>query len=111
MKDESTQTKWISVREAAALMQIGHREALRRLGRLNVELEGRLLRKIGDKKMPSGVQASKFLVNILVLKQSMEPDPEALTRDVDELRVALALTNQKLEALRKSVRGLLRKQH
>jgi hypothetical protein len=102
-------TEWITVAVAASLMGVCKRQALRLLGRRNTEFGGRLLRKIGDKKMPRGTQASKFLVSTVVLGEAMRPELEASARDLESLRIELMLTNEKLEALRKAVRPLLRR--
>lgn len=93
---------------AASRMGVGHRQALRLLARRNVEMGGRLLRKVGDKRMPRGVQASKWLVSTEVFHELMRPMPAATERDIADLRAELVLITQKLEALRKAVRPLLR---
>jgi hypothetical protein len=100
--------EWITVAQAAVLMKLGKRGALQRLGRLNAQWGGHLLKKIGDKQMPGRVQASKYLVSVEVLRRSMLPTSEATEREIDALKVALATTDEKLEALRKAVRPLLR---
>lgn len=94
---------------AASRMGVGHRQALRLLARRNEEVGGRLLRSVGDKRMPRGVQASKWLVSTEVFHEIMRPVPAATERDIAELRAELVLTNEKLQALRKAVRPLLRK--
>jgi hypothetical protein len=101
-------TEWITVAAAASLMGVGHRQALRLLVKRNVLSGGRLLRKIGDKRMPRGVQPSKYLVSTEVFHAEMQPVLEASARDIDDLRAELVLINQKLDALRKVVRPLLR---
>lgn len=101
-------TAWITVAAAAALMGVGHRQALRLLVRRDALSGGRLLRRIGDKRMPRGVQASKYLVSTEVFYAEMQPVPEASARDIDTLRAEQVLINEKLDALRKAVRPLLR---
>jgi hypothetical protein len=97
---------WITIAEAATLMGLGKRGASKRLVALNRRLEGRLLRKIGDKVMPHGKQASKYLVSVDVLRHAvLESDAE---RERDDLRAELTEVSAKLEALRRSVRPLLR---
>lgn len=100
--------EWITVAAAASLMGVGKRQALRLLVRRNALAGGRLLRTIGDKRMPSGLQASKYLVSTEVLHAEMRPEPEASARDIDALRAEVVLINGKLEALRKVVRELRR---
>jgi hypothetical protein len=99
---------WITVAVAASRMGVGHRQALRLLARRNIEVGGRLLRKVGDKCMPRGVQASKWLVSTEVFQELMRPTPAPSERDIADLRAELVLTREKLEALRKAVRPLLR---
>lgn len=89
-------------------MGVGHRQALRLLARRNVQVGGRLLRSVGDKRMPRGVQASKWLVSTEVFGEVMRPAPAATERDIAELRAELVLISEKLQALRKAVRPLLR---
>jgi hypothetical protein len=89
-------------------MGVGKRQALRLLVRRNALAGGRLLRTIGDKRMPRGLQASKYLVSTEVLHAEMRPEPEASARDIDALRAEVVLINGKLEALRKVVRDLRR---
>jgi hypothetical protein len=98
--------EWISVANAAALMGVCKRQALRVLARRNVELEGRLLRRLGDKRMPSGVQASKYLVSVAVLREAMRPDDAV--RDIERLGLEIMLLRQQLEVIRRVVRSLLR---
>ena len=89
-------------------MGVGHRQALRLLARRNVEVGGRLLRKVGEKRMPQGAQASKWLVSTEVFQELMRPTPAPSERDIADLRAELVLITQKIEALRKAVRPLLR---
>jgi hypothetical protein len=103
-------TEWVSVAVAASLMGLCKRQALRRLRRLDVELGGRLLRSIGDKRMPSGRQASKFLVNTAALREALQPSATDLQRDFERLRLEQALTAQRLEALLRRLRPMLRRQ-
>jgi len=99
---------WITVAVAASRMGVGHRQALRLLARRNLEVGGRLLRKLGDKRMPGRVQASKWLVSTEVFHELMRPTPAPSERDIANLRAEVVLINEKLEALRKAVRPLLR---
>lgn len=97
---------WITVAHAASLMGVCKRQALRRLVRRDAELDGRLLRRLGDKRMPSGLQASKYLVSVVMLRESMRP--ELVERDVESLRLEVAMLRQKLSALCRDVRPFLR---
>jgi hypothetical protein len=101
--------KWVTVAVAAKLMGLGKRGALKRLVKLDAELEGRLLKSIGVKAMPKGAQASKYLVCLPVLREAMEPELEDHSRALAEVRAELSLVSQKLEALRKAVKPLLDK--
>jgi len=100
---------WVSVAVAAALMGVCKRQALRRLRRLDVELYGRLLRSIGSKRMPRGRQASKYLVCIAVLREALAGPPSDVQRDFERLRLEQLLIAEKLEALCRRVRPLLRR--
>ena len=103
-------TEWVSVAAAAALMGLCKRQALRRLRRLDGELGGgRLLRSIGDKRMPRGLQASKLLVNTAALRAALEPSATELERDIERLRLEQVLTAQRLDALCRRLRPLLRR--
>ena len=73
---------------------------------MNAAAGGRLLRSIGTKRMPGGLQASKYLVSTEVFLQSMRPQQSDTERDVEYLRVELMLTKQKVEALRARLREL-----
>lgn len=95
--------EWISVAAAAGLMGLCKRQALRLLVRRNAELEGRLLRPIGEKRMPDGVQASKYLVSVTVLRESLRPDDAA--RDLESIRLEVAMMRQQLTALWRIVRS------
>lgn len=103
------QTEWVSVAVAASLMGLCKRQALRRLRRLDGELGGRLLRSIGRKRMPCGIQASKWLVNTAALREALQPSATDLERDFERLRLEQALTAQRLEALVRRLRPLLRR--
>jgi hypothetical protein len=97
---------WITVAHAAALLGVSKRQALRRLVRRDAELGGRLLRRLGDKRMPRGVQASKYLVSVAMLSESMRPD--LAERDFVSLRLEVAMLRQQLAALCRDVRPILR---
>lgn len=90
-------------------MGVCKRQALRRLARKNAECGGRLLRPIGDKRMPGGVQASKYLVSAVVLREAMRTEPSDGQRDIEALRLEQVLIVAKVEALRKLVRQLARR--
>jgi hypothetical protein len=98
--------EWISVANAAALMGVCKRQALRRLARSDAEFGGRLLRRLGDKRMPRGVQASKYLVSVAVLRVAMHADEGE--RDIETLRLEVIVLRQQLTALRRAVLRLLR---
>lgn len=98
--------EWISVAHAASLMGVCHRQALRLLGRLNLELDGRLMRSVGDKRMPGGVQASKYLVSVTILREAMRPNCAA--RDFEALKLEVVMLRQQLTAIRRAVSTLLR---
>lgn len=98
--------EWISVAHAASLMGVCKRQALRLLVRRDAELDGRLLRRLGDKRMPWGVQASKYLVSVTMLRESMRPD--ITERDVESWKLEVALLRQQLAALRRAVNRFLR---
>lgn len=102
--------RWATVAVAAGLMKIGKRGALKRLRKLDAELDGRLLKAIGAKAMPKGTQASKYLVCLPVLREAMEPETEDRERELAELRAELSLVREKVEALRRAVKPLLAKQ-
>jgi hypothetical protein len=89
-------------------MGLCKRQALRRLRRLDGELGGRLLRAIGDKRMPAGLQASKLLVNTAALREALQPHATDVQRDIERLRLEQLLTAQRLEALCRRLRPLLR---
>lgn len=90
--------------QAATLMGLSKRQALRRLARRNAELGGRLLRQVGDKRMPGGRRPSKYLVSTEVLLQSLRPERSNAEQDIDALRVEIAVMSQKLAALRSALR-------
>jgi hypothetical protein len=98
--------EWISVACAASMMGVCHRQALRLLTRRNAELEGRLLRRVGEKRMPGGVQASKYLVSLTVMREAMRAD--GAERDIESLRLEVAMLRSKLAAICRAVRPLLR---
>ena len=93
---------------AASLMGLCKRQALRRLQRIDAELGGRLLRSIGSKRMPGGLQASKYLVSTSVLRDALRGASD-LQRDLERLRLEQLLTAEKLEALCRLVRPMLRR--
>lgn len=90
-------------------MGLCKRHALRRLRRLDAELGGRLLRALGDKRMPGRLQASKFLVNTRALRDALDAPADDLKRDFERLRLEQLLTAQKLDALCRRLRPLLRR--
>jgi hypothetical protein len=98
--------EWISVADAAALMGVCKRQALRLLARRDAELDGRLMQRVGDKRMPSGIQASKYLVSVTILRESMRAN--CAERDIESLRLEVVMLRQQLAALRRAVRRLLR---
>jgi hypothetical protein len=88
-------------------MGVSPRQARRLLARRNVEVEGRLLRSIGNKTMPGGrVQSSKWLVSMAVFRESMRPDDGA-DRDIEKLRLEVLLIGQQLAAMRRAMRPIL----
>jgi hypothetical protein len=92
---------WITVAVAAGMMGVCKRQALRLLARRDAAVGGRLLRKLGDKRMPGGVQASKYLVSVAVFREAMRPDdPAAL--DLEAMRLELVLIRQQLASLRRA---------
>jgi hypothetical protein len=103
-------TEWVSVSVAAALMGICKRQALRRLRRLDAEHGGRVLRSIGSKRMPAGLQSSKLLVNTAALREALQPAATDLQRDFERLRLEQLLTAQKLDALCRRLRPVLRRE-
>ncbi len=84
-------------------MGVCKRQALRLLVRRDAELQGRLLRRLGEKRMPGGVQASKYLVSVSVLRESLRPDDGA--RDLESMRLELAVVRQQLAALWRAFRA------
>jgi hypothetical protein len=105
------QSKCVTVAVAASMMGLGKRGALKRLRKLDADLDGRLLRAIGTKATPTrtGTQASKYLVCLPVLREAMEPATEDHSRELAGLRAEVASLRQKVEALRKAVKPLLAK--
>jgi len=106
-----TKSKWVTVAVAASMMGIGKRGALKRLRKLDADLDGRLLKAIGTQAKPtgSGSQATKYLVCLPVLREAMDPATEDHSRELAELRAELSVVHGKLEALRKAVKPLLSK--
>jgi hypothetical protein len=89
-------------------MGIGKRGALKRLKKLDADLDGRLLKAIGSQAKPTGgSQATKYLVCLPVLREAMDPATEDHSRELAELRAELSVVSRKLEALRKAVKPLL----
>ena len=85
-------------------MGVCKRQALRLLNRRNAETGGRLLRRVGDKRMPGRPpQASKYLVSITVFREAMRPD-EPRDRDIEAIRFELVSLRQQVAALRRAVR-------
>jgi hypothetical protein len=93
--------EWISVAHAASMMGVCKRQALRLLARRDAELDGRLLRRLGDKRMPSGVQASKYLVSVTILREALRPNDAA--RDIDRLRLEIGALWEQLGSLRRAL--------
>lgn len=88
-------------------MGVCKRQALRLLARRNDQVGGRLLRPVGTKRGPSGrEQASKWLVSVAVFREAMRHDDSA-GRDIEAIRLEVALIGQKLDALRRAMRPLL----
>lgn len=90
-------------------MGVCKRQALRRLTRKNAEVGGRLLKPLGDKRMPRGVQASKYLVSTTVLREALRTEPGDVERDIQALRLDQVLISERVEALRRFVRPLARR--
>lgn len=102
--------EWISVAAAAGMMGVCKRQALRLLVRRNDAVDGRLLRSVGEKRMPGrAVQASKYLVSVTVFREAMRPE-NATLRDVERLGLEVVLLRQQLDALRREVRLISRSQ-
>lgn len=95
----------MTVAEAAALMGVCRRHALRLLRRRNDAAGGRLLRAIGRKRTARGEQASKWLVSTSVFRDSMRPD-DTTKRDIEAMRVELVLIRSQLAALRREMRAI-----
>lgn len=98
----SNTPEWITVAVAAGLMNLSKRQALRLLSRRNRDAGGGLLRSIGTKRMPRGPQSSKYLVSVTVLFQTMRPD-DATARDIESLRLEIALLTQQMGAIRRTI--------
>lgn len=95
----------MSVAAAASIMGVCKRQALRILVRRNDAVGGRLLRSVGNKRMPRGVQSSKYLVSLTVFREAMRPD-DTTQRDLEALRIAVAMLRQQVGSLRREVRAL-----
>jgi hypothetical protein len=93
--------EWITVAVAADMMGVCKRQALRLLARRDAAMGGRLLRKLGDKRMPRGVQASKYLVSVTVFREAMRPD-EGATLDLEAMRLELVLIKRQLDSIRRA---------
>lgn len=89
-------------------MGLCKRQALRRLRRLDAQHGGRLLRAIGDKRMPGGLQASKYLVNTAALRDVLDA-PNELQRDFERLRLEQLLLSEKVAALCRRLGPILRR--
>lgn len=90
--------RWLSIREAAELVPaVSRRQLLRRLHLLDARSGGRLLRRLGTRKLE---------VSTEVLERVLRPEPE----EPDEGLVAeLADLRAKLTALRNAHRALRRR--
>lgn len=88
-------------------MGICRRQALRRLIRHDHATGGRLLRSMGNKRMPNGVQPSKYLVSLAVFRETLRPD-ETTALGLETMRLELVVVRQQLESLRRAVRPLQR---
>jgi hypothetical protein len=97
--------EWISVAAAASIMGVCKRQALRLLVRRNDAVGGRLLRSVGNKRMPRGVQSSKYLVSVTVFREAMRPD-DTTQRDLEALRIEVVLLRQQLGSIRREVRSI-----
>lgn len=96
-----TGREWITVAHAAELMGVCKRQALRLLWRRDADLDGRLLRRVGVKRMPRGDQPSKLLVCVALLCEAMRPDD--VKRDIDCMKLEIALLRQQLSAIRRAL--------
>jgi hypothetical protein len=83
------------------MMGVCKRQALRILARRDAATGGRLLRRLGEKHMPGGVQASKYLVSVTVFRESMRPD-DVTAKELEAVRLELALIKAQLSALRRA---------
>lgn len=93
--------------QAARLMALSKRQALRRLIRHDQAIGGRLLRSAGNKRMPRGNQPSKYLVSLTVFHEVMRPD-EMTALGLETMRLELVVVRQQLDAIRRAVRPLQR---
>ena len=94
--------EWITVAVAARMMGVGKRQALRLLVRRDAALGGRLLRALGSKRMPRGVQPSKYHVSVTVLRDALRHD-DATQRDIEGLRLEVIVLRQQVAALRRAM--------
>jgi hypothetical protein len=88
-------------------MGVCKRQALRRLIRRDQAVGGRLLRSMGEKRMPHGTQASKYEVSLHVFHEVMRPD-ETTALCLETMRLELVVVRQQLESIRRAVRPLQR---
>lgn len=86
-------------------MGVCKRQALRLLARRNDAVGGRLLRSMGNKRMPRGVQSSKYLVSLTVFREAMRPD-DTTQRDLEALRVEVAVLRGQLASIRREMRAI-----
>ena len=73
-------------------MGLGKRGALKRLKKLDADLEGRLLKPLGTQARPSGngSQATKYLVCLPALREALDPATEDHSRELAELRAEVS---------------------
>lgn len=88
-------------------MGICKRQALRRLIRRDQAIGGRLLKSMGEKRMPGRTQPSKYLVDLLAFHEVMRPD-ETTALGLETMRLELVVVRQQLGALRRAVAPLQR---
>ena len=62
---------------------------------------------MGNKRMPNGVQPSKYLVSLTVFHEVMRPD-ETTALGLETMRLELIVVRQQLESIRRAVRPLQR---
>ena len=90
-------------------MGLSKSQCQRRLNAINESLGGRLLRRLGDKRMPAGTRASKYWVSPTVLREWLAPELEFDVRariELIEQKANLAL--ERSEATRRYVRPLIK---